>query len=338
MVSTARPEIETIRELRPTDEGAVLTAFNLVNEALDEHFLPRAGAEWRWRYLDNPGGCRCMLGLDAEGRVLAQYAGLPQRLSLDGQLVSVTQGVDSFSLPSVRGLGKRGAFVRVGEQFAEAYGASASRGDPWMWGFPVPSARRVGERFLGYRTFRAQPLLELEREPAAGGEQQAQLADWSILGEARADFNAIFEQQARLYPALADRGPDALRWRYERHPRRRYQLLVQPAEEGGVRGFAVLTMGRLEGRDVAILCDAASLDERDAGLLRGAWRFASGVGRLPLVCALPPWSAAFARYQELGFRVRSSALTMVGRSYDRAYPDRFWRSNWYTTLGDTDLC
>ncbi len=338
MVSTTRPEIATIRELRPTDEGQVLTAFNLVNEAQNANFMPRAGAEWRWRYLANPAGCRCTLGLDESGRVLAQYAGLPQHLMLEGQLVTVTQGVDSFSIPSVRGLGKRGAFVSVGEPFAEQYGGLAGHGDPWMWGFPVPTARRVGERFLGYRTFRAQPLLELDREPSTPDQDEARLADWIELDRRPQDFEAIFAQQQALYPAIADRRGPALAWRYAQHPKRRYQLLVQLDGDGSVRGYAVVTLARFEGRDLAVLCDAASLDEDDGGLIRAAWRFASRVGRLPLVAALPPWTASFGRYQDFGFRVRSSSLTLVGRSYDRAYPSHFWRSNWYTTLGDSDLC
>ncbi|MFT7484911.1 MAG: hypothetical protein ACI9F9_000756 [Candidatus Paceibacteria bacterium] len=338
MLSEARAEIKVIRELLPSDEARALAAFNGVNGALDDAFDACSEEEWRWRYVNHPVGVRCMLGLDEAGEVLAQYAGLPQTLSLDGELTSITQGVDSFSTPRVRGLGKRGAFVLVGEEFAGRYGGSKGAGDPWMWGFPVRTARRVGERFLGYSSLRAQPLLELCREPRSLPGCEAVLSPWGRLEEVAGDLNVIFKEQSQLYPALADRRVEALRWRYANHPKRRYQLLLQESPQGEVSGYAVVTLANIAGKSVAVLCDGAAYDERDGGLLRAAWRYTTALRRQTLVCALPPWSAAFSRYQEFGFRVRSSELLMVGRSYDRDYPAEFWRSSWYTTLGDTDLC
>jgi hypothetical protein len=279
-----------------------------------------------------------VLAVDEGGAVLAQYAGSPQRARVEGSECHLTQAVDSFSVPATRGLGRRGTFVETGERFAALFGGPLGRGDPWMWGFPVPSARRVGERFLGYRPLRSQPLLELDARRALPPGGRAAPVAWAELDEFRGALEALGEGQARGVGALAARGAEELAWRYGRHPSHTYELALCGRDDGELTGLAVYRSAHFQGRRVGLLCDGLFDGHSAPALVRWAAACARRDGVPALVTLLAPWCAAFGDLQQLGFRVRSSPLMLVGRSYEPALPADFWARRWYTTLGDSDLC
>ncbi len=332
-----RPRIASIREVRLSDEELLLPAFHQANAHSDPDYSPLTPAHWRWKFFENPCGLRATIGLDESGQVLAQYAGLPQRICLDGEWTNITQGVDSFSSLNARGLGRRGAFVQTGEVFARQYGAVSDQGDPWMWGFPVPRARRVGERFLGYQGFRAQPLLQLFRAPAAAPRARVERAALALLNEEAASFDALNESLLAGDRVQADRSAQTLAWRYAEHPSRTYQLLVQRTDAGELIGYALLTRGKLGETRGTLLCELVTRDKDEGALIAAAWGIACEQSEPKLIALLAPNSGAFGRYQARGFHVRGSSLFLVGRSYDRTYSTEFWREKWRMSLGDTDL-
>jgi len=335
--SSVRTRAVLIREYEAGDELAILRAFNAVNGALDEGFAARSLAQWRWRFLDNPAGRRVVLAFDEEGALLAQYAGLPQRAWVAGAPAILTQGIDSFSVPAARGLGRRGTFVQTGERFAELYGGPAGRGDPWMWGLPVASARRVGQRFLGYVPLRSQPLLELEASVALASGAQARPVSWDDLDSFEGALEVLGAEHAARCGALALRVAAQLAWRFARRPGGDYELALCLRADGSLAGFGVYRAARLRGRRVGLLCDglfdASALGE----LSRWAARCARRDGLGALWTAVPPWCEAFADLQKLGWRVRPSKLVLVGRSFERSLGVSFWERRWYYTLADSDL-
>jgi hypothetical protein len=334
--SARTPEV-LVREYEAGDEQAILRAFNLVNAGVDAGFRQRSLEEWRWRFLENPAGRRIALAFDELGSVLAQYAGSPQRLRLDGVWVEVTQGIDSFSVPAARGLGHRGTFARTGRFFAERYGGLVGEGDPWMWGFPVPLARRVGERLLDYVPLRSQPLLVLDRfSRVPAGESAEELSGPSLHAHAH-ELQQLFLARAAGPWVLADRQASALDWRFMRHPTRSYRLGVSRSSSSELRGLAVWRTGTWEGRRVGLLCDWLAHPDAEGDLVRWAVARAEEEGVDRIVHLLPPACESFANLQELGFRVCPSSLLLVGHGFDAAYPTRFWSQHWYYTLGDTDL-
>ncbi len=341
-VSAASVSAAAVRPLRVEDQDAVLAAFNASFAASDPAFVARTAAEWRWRYVQNPAGTRATLALDEAGAVLAQYAGLPQRALVEGALMALTQGVDSFCVPGARALGRRGAFVAAGERFAADYGAGpgAASGtcDPWMWGLPVRAARRIGERALGYVPFRAQVRLELEDAPR-GGATDLVLREvaWSDLDALTAQLDALNARQAERYGAFALRDARALAWRYGAHPLRRYQLVLANRPGGELVGFAVLGSGRFEDTEGLLWCDGLHDAEAEPALVAFAAGLAAREGHARVVALLPTWCASFTSLQSLGFRVRGGRTLWVGRSYASAWPLEFWRQRWFYTLGDTDL-
>jgi hypothetical protein len=340
---SVRARAVTIREYEPGDELAILAAFNRACAEVDPGHEARSLEEWRWRYIHNPAGRRLMLALDEEGAVLAQYAGSPQRALFDGQEMILTQGIDSFSVTETRGLGRRGTFVETGRRFAELYGGPPGMGDPWMWGFPVPRARRVGQRFLGYVPLRSQPLLELKSDVSLASGEHARSAEWSELELLAPALEDLWRSDGTSDQVLAARGAAELRWRYAEHPRRRYELALWagPTTSGSdqpLEGYAVYRAASFQGREVGLICDGLFGECAVGPLVRWAAACARRDGLSELVAMLPPWSRGFEQLQAMGFRVRPSKLLLVGRSYERALPLRTWAERWYYTLGDTDLC
>ena len=326
----------TIRAYEPGDEHALLEAFNATGRDLNPDFRPRDLAVGRWRFEDNPAGWRVVLALGAEGEVLAQYAGLPQRGLVDGEEVHWTQAVDSFSVRRTRGLGRRGTFVETGELFAELYGADTGGPDRWMWGYPVPSARRVGQAFLGYQLLRSETWLELDRSRPIDDGEVATPWSWDALDGLAPDLERLWRARAAEGAIVAARGQRELAWRYGAHPRERYELAVT-FDGGRLDGFLVFRRARHQEREVGLLVDGL-FDRRSAPpLLRWAAERARAEELPVLLTRLSPWCREFELLQELGFRVRPSRRVLVGRGYDRASPPELWARRWYGTPGDSDL-
>ena len=327
-----------IREYRAGDETRILSLFNRVFAQDDPGFRPRDLQTWRWLFEDNPSGRRIMLAVDSRDGVVAQYAGLGQRVALRGRRVRANQAVDSMSDPRGRGLQHPGPFVRAGRVFAQHYGGRSLGEDAFMWGLPEPSAWRVGRRFLGYQIVRNLNRLvcpgvdATRRAPASNGVTVEEVDSVPL------DTNLLFERVAAERGAMVVRDSQHLDWRYFRHPHVRYRFAT--ARDGGtLRGLAVYRAGALDGEPTGLLCDwlVPAEDERAADALR-AWALgAAGADGLPLTAVFPEVMPEFSTFQRAGFRVSATRRTLVARSYRRDVSVDWLRANWYMTLGDTDL-
>jgi len=326
-----------VRELREEDGEAVLRSFNRVSGAVDPGFRPRGLDAWRWRYFANPAGTRAALALDAEGRVLAHFGGSPQELRVGGASLRATQGIDSFSLPEARRLGRRGLFVRVARHLAAMRGGRGAQRDPWFWGFPVPAARRIGVRALGYEALRAQPVLVLRSGSAPPAGVQAEALEGAWLPELAGPLDELCTRLEDGSRVLADRRAPVLAWRYLDAPHAAYRLAAARTRSGELHGLAVWRPASFEGRPAALVAELLAVEGAEAPLTRWlvAGARAAGLERLVHLCS--PYSTAFASLQELGWRVEASSRLLVGRSFDRELPPRFWSERWDYSLGDTDL-
>jgi hypothetical protein len=326
-----------IREYRPGDERAILETFNRVFAAEDPSFVARDLAAWRWRFLDNPSGWRLFLALTPDGRVVSQYAGMGQRVRLDGRAVRFSQSVDSMSDPAWRrGLARPGWFVATGRPFAERYGGDAADKDSVMWGLPVPRAWRIGSRFLGYELVRT--LSKLECDPARMALPSASDVTLEEVRSIPPETLELFERAACEHRAIAVRDPAHLDWRFLRHPTRRYRVAL--ARGDGLRGLAVYRCGDLAGARCALVCDwlVPDGDDRAQSVL---WSWLAACAREDaadrLVALVPDTSRAWLDFQRAGFRVRPLPYVLAARSYARSITSDWLRRHWWWTLGDTDL-
>lgn len=322
-----------IRPLQAADERAATEALRRVFELTIDTPLLQPGA-WHRRYFENPAGTRATIAVDEAGRILAQYAGLPQGAWLDGERATFTQGVDSLAEPD-RGRGGLGSlFVRVGRQFADDYGARRGSGDPFMWGYPVREAWRIGRAMLGYETIRSQlSLVAGIEELVQGDSADVQLVE---VAEFPSALDAWFDAHRRRYAAICDRTAAALEWRYTGSQGREYRIAL------ACRGDALLglVVGRaveIEGRRRFALCEWLVEPDARAAMLDWAIAAARESATDELYLWVPPWTDDFLALQVAGFRVHPTSRVLVGRSYDKRWAPEWFADNWFMTLGDTDL-
>jgi len=342
---TTRPDFPplTIREYRAGDEAAILETFNEVFRQVDPGFEGRTMEEWRWRYLENPSGWRIWLATAPDGSVVSQYAGVAQRVLLEGSPAHFSQAVDSMTDPAWRrGLKKPGFFVLTGYPYAENYGGPPPDKDTIMWGLPIPSAWRIGKTYLDYELIRTQlklvcPLENLD----AGGAGGAEVEEVECFPEEILD---LFQRAAEPWGAMAVRDAEQLNWRFVQRPGGNYKIaLVRGAD--GLRGMAVYGSGVFDGDAGAepegLVCDwlvRPGDDGASAALLAWLAEVARADGRECLTALFPDTAPDWIAFQEAGFRVHPTRYFLVGRNYVNRYRMRWLYQNWYYTLGDTDLC
>jgi len=322
-----------IRALRVSDEAAALEAFKISFDLPADAPLLAPGA-WRRRYFENPAGTRATVAVDADGRVLAQYAGLPQGALLDGERTSFSQGVDSLAVPDSGRGGLGSLFVRVGRKFADDYGARRGDGDPFMWGYPVREAWRIGKKMLGYETLRSQLALVADVdafEPRGSSEVVV-----TKVAAFPAEVDAWFEAHRTRYAAICDRTRAALAWRYTNQQSKQYHCALATCA-GEICGLAVGRDVEFEGSRRFALCEWLVEPDARGALLGWAAAAARDAGLRELYAWLPPWCDDFLALQVVGFRVHPTSRLLVGRSYDKCWAPEWYADNWFMTLGDTDL-
>ena len=329
----------TIREYQPGDEHALLSTFNRVFSQIDPTFTPRTLAAWRWQFEGNPSGARIFLALTEDGQVVSQYAGIGQRVLLEGQRASFSQSVDSMTDPAWRlVLREPGFFVLTATPYGERFGGPGPGQDVFMWGLPVWSAWRVGKAYLDYEVLRTQlklvAPLERLRLPAAAGVEVEEISAFP------AGIEAVGERRARDAGAMAVRDKAQLDWRFKSRPDKGYAVALA-RRSGAAVGYAVFRrdlFDRVDGE--GLVCDfvAPPDDQAVAGaLLSWLAERARDEGCARLVAVFPDTAPEWRSFQLAGFRAAGSTYFIVGRSWLKRTKLRWLFENWFYTLGDTDL-
>lgn len=328
-----------IREYRPGDEHAILETFNRCFAEVDPTFTPRSLEEWRWTYLENPSGWRIYLAITEDGKVISQYAGMGQRVLLNGEPAKFSQAVDSMTDPAYRrGLKKPGFFVLTGYPYAENYGGPAPDGDVVMWGLPVPPAWRIGKTYLDYELIRNQNKWVLERgrfnPPATDGREVTELTEFPD------DVEALFAAFAAGRGAIGVRDVEHFTWRYLKRPGVSYKIGAVRGPSGELEGLAVFRCGVFAHDDDGLLAELMvkpGATGAASALLQWALSGSEAEGRERLTTILPDSAPEGILLQQWGFRVRPTDYFLVGRNYVKKFDMRWVYDNWYYSLGDTDL-
>ena len=330
----------TIREYQEGDEHAILATFNRVFAEVVPGFQPRSLEFWRWQYLANPSGWRIWLAvLDEGGAVISQYAGVGQRMWLEGESANFSQAVDSMTDPAWRrGLKKPGFFVLTGYPYAENYGGPPPDHDTIMWGLPVPPAWRVGKTYLDYELVRTQLKLVAPVDGLCLGASGA--VEVEEVSEFPEEVRALAERRSALSGAMAVRDKAQLDWRFVQHPEKSYRIAL--AKRGGeLVGCSVASTGAFDQAQSALVCDwIADPGDAEAQSALLAWQAecARAAGEEHLTTILPDSAPEWLSFQRAGFRVRPTQYFLVGRNYTKRYSMIWLYHNWFYTLGDTDLC
>jgi hypothetical protein len=330
----------TIRPYRPGDERQILATFNRVfREVNGPSFVDRTLEQWIWQYMDNPAGHRMSLAVAPDGTVVSQYAGVPVFVDSPWGELRFVHCVDSMTHPDWRqGLKRPGIFVVTGLPFS-AY--SRWIGDAVLYGFPVDSAFRIGQRYLEYHFLRVIDFLL--RDPAAGAlPLPAGFAIERLLA-LPVDLNGLYERARAGRQCLLRRDRGYLDWRYLKNPVRADYELWAARQDGVLRGLVVLKPRHSLVPDGATVADwlcGVDDDEAAAALLHAATARACAEGRT-LLAVFPEWAREWRRFLDGGFVRRPSADWLERRIVflvtGSPITAEFLAAHWWYTLGDSDL-
>lgn len=309
------------------DRGSILACFE---RAFGGEAAARKGRSFDWEYLEGPMRAWGHVARTRRGDVAALYATQPARAWGAGGGRVLAQVIDSMVDPEHRaGLKRPGLFVNTAQRFFEVHG------DPnaIYYGWPLPEAWRVGERFLDYGLIGPWNLLIREL-----GEGRVEVPGVRVLESFDHRAGWLWERCADEMRLSIVRDAERLRWRYLDAPGKPYVCMGVPDGAGNLGGLAVL---REEWRaGVAALVDwVVPTDEPEVGedLRRAVEARARGAGAGALAVALPSWSRWFDHFVGRDYLVHPSDYLLVARSFDRRFDLDDLREGLWLGLGDSDL-
>ncbi|MFT5290553.1 MAG: hypothetical protein ACI8QS_001562 [Planctomycetota bacterium] len=328
-----------IREYEDGDEVKILEGFNRVFAAVNPSFVPRTMEEWMWRFRENPDGQSMRLAFTPEGNLAGSFAGMCQKMRLNGEDARFLQGVDNFTDPSFRKSLRRDSLlatlVNANWKFI--------RGDAppkyaVAWGLPVVAAWRVGGKMIGYKLVRTQlELFAQLGDVRQGPTEGIEVEEVTSFPE---ETDALFERAAEPHAAIAVRDKEHCDWRFFRKPGHNYRVAV--ARRGQeLLGYTVFAKGAFDGREdqgliVDWLVPPTALGASNA--LR-AWLcdVASETGAERLVAFFPETMPEFMAFQLAGFRAGPTSYFPICKHHSRNHDPLWLYKNWFYTFADTDL-
>jgi hypothetical protein len=339
----------TVRPYEPGDEEGLLALFNRVFAEDNPAFVPRTMEAWRGIYLDNPAGMQTFTGLDADGRIVANYSAIPAAAVLRGQRVMCAQAVDSCVDKAWRGsLRKQSLFVTIATEFIRHYSTKGREPfDDYMYGLPNEKAFPIGTRIIGYQPVHV-PLHALVRElsPDTDGwlaalEAEAAADGVQVEAFAGADTQpaaALFERHLEEVPLGIWRDAAYLGWRYRPRPDVQYEALL--ARRGGALvGVVVYRLGWM-GQPLVPLVDwiGPGADRAAvAALLAAVARRARDAGARRLETWLTPNARHHATLSALGLRDEATRFNLCIMTFGPRLQLEWAKANWCFTMGDSDI-
>jgi hypothetical protein len=268
------------------------------------------------------------------GQVVAQYAGMPNRVRFEGGTYSFIDVVDSMVHPEHRmGLKRPGLFIKTAEPFLESSRDSGT--DLAFYGWPIEKAWPINKRFLGYREVRTESVLG--RAPGAGPtEPPAEVVQLERFHGA----DALYERCQGEWGLSAVRDDAFLNWRYSTNPFHRYASFGVRGESGELAGLAVYRAPGADMPETALVVDfLVPAGEPEVGrLLEQAVLARARADRAPALAALQvEWSPWFARFQRWGWTVWPSEWMMVASIFHPRLDPGWLREHWWYQMGDLDV-
>jgi hypothetical protein len=316
-----------IRKFRENDEKKVLELWKFtfdqeMNQAL-----------WRWKYFDNPYPQALLLCESEKEEILALYGGIPFRGSRDGKAVVIVQLMDIMSHPDFRG---KGLFARTGKAFFEIFCKKNSA--EILYGFPGKFHFELGKRILGYAPLESGVAYLKAETGALASKKSPSLLSIKRTENPGEQFDRLWEKCRRDYPYAVVRQSEFLRWRFLKHPEKKYEIFCLKgmfSEE--IEGYAVLHLKK----DVAILVDVLfpKSEKKTAVFFSKIAHMLRSRGILLIETWLPGNHFLKTAVMAAGFEEYDEPLGIFStiKTFDHS-PDTDWiNNNLFYTMADSDL-
>ncbi len=328
-----------VREYRAGDDVGILALFNRTF-ARGDPARARDQATWRWLYERCPQGRRISIAEAEDGTIIAHFAAIPLRLQYRGEERIAGHCVDSMVDSDWRGLGPESPFLATARHYFVRFG------DPppnhLNYGFPNRTAMRIGVQALDYlpvhtrfptvfyNGFENRPLRRLG---ARGANRRR-----STVRSFGDRHDRLWRELRRRYELALVRDAAYLNWRYVDAPHR-YEVIEVHDRANTLRAIAVFRRGWSGAPILALVDLLVAPDDVDslARILRhGADTVRSGE-QIRFEAWLPPESPWFRHALRLGMDAEPSPFTIACRLPRTPEAFDWHRSNWYFTIGDSDV-
>ncbi len=329
-----------IREYQPGDEAGILQSFNRVfREVCGPTYVDRDLAFWRWEFEQNSLGHRITVGIAPDGIVAAHYGGVPLAMHTAYGDATFVHIVDSFVVPEHRaGLKRPGLFVTTAYPWFEL---CHRMGDAVMYGYPVKTAERIGQRYLEYHLLRVVDYLC--RDAAAGAVEGPTDVTVERAGAVPADADALFAEVARERQCLIRRDRAYLDWRYVQRPGDDYEIHTA-RRDGRLRGIVALRPIHELVPGACTIVDWVVPGGDEAvvdALIARATAVARARGRGTVMAVFADPAPEHAALRARGFEVvpsgRYDERRLTHRIYHPQMTSEWLTEHWWYTLGDSDL-
>lgn len=324
-----------VRPFRPGDETSILALF-----ARAFPHDPRRIESWRWRYEQDPFGREHIsVAVDAEGRVVGQYAGYPVPFRYAGRDLIAHQIGDTMTDVSVRHVG-RGPTSILGRTAAHFYEHFCQGKVAFNFGFNVDNIQKFSVRFLrsdvvepvAYRVrdLRAHPLAPIGRR-----ERWPRGWQLELVHRTGPEWDRLFERIAPHYRFLVRRDARWVQWRYLDCPDVRYAV-VALRKWRRLAGWIVFRIRQNHFTIGDLLLDPRWPDGLEVILRHVVPSYPVDVieGWLP---PRPPWLDALLREQHFELRPEPQGLGVMCVPFTMPDATARMREALYYTWGDSDL-
>jgi len=316
------------RDYQDDDEYQILTLYKQVNER--EMTLDH----WTWKFTKNPFGKSVIKLTFDDKKLIGFYAVIPMSVQVESDLVKAALSVNTMVHPDYRG---HGIFAYLGK---EAYQVCEQKGVRFVYGFPNRNIYLPRIRNLGWKGFGKMSILQKKLESSAGVVSGTK--NICEIDKFDTRVNSLWETVRTNHLVIVPRTMDFLNWRFVQHPIVEYAKYIFADKGNEVVGYMVLkiyTRGdEANGHIVDMLCT----NEKDVvrSLLRFSYDYFIRRGVRSLSCWMPEVSLCAQVLKEEGF-IREEFETYFGvKTLDKE--DGLLRnveqfSNWYLTMGDSDV-
>jgi GNAT superfamily N-acetyltransferase len=347
----------TVRDGDEKDLSGILSLRKIVFGEMEEDKLePRF---WRWEFMEAPDGKALIYIVQDRDKIIAHFADIPRRFSVNGEAVLATLSLDLMVHPDYR---REGLFTAMGK-----YGVQRvkQKNGLFMMAFPIRPETIQGFTKIGWGKVVQLPVIVhpirfsgivnryLHFKPLSlllGGVatcvylllygwkkgkkgEAIHIEEVVQLDEAFDDF---WQSASRLYSVMGIRTRQYLNWRYFKHPTRRYTV-YRAIEKGEMRGYMVLRKVELLSFNSAVIVDLLALDERalyalvEKGVQHSRQEDVNLLGFM-----VPKPHPYFKSLKRWGFLPSPKAFSFMIFAHTGG-EDLSHSEGWYVNWGDTDV-
>ncbi len=314
---------------------------------------------WRWEFLDGPDGRALIYLVEDKDKIIAHFADIPRRFSVNGESILGTLSLDLMVHPDYR---RQGIFLELGNY---AVRRVKKENGYFMTAYPIRLETIQGLKKIGWEEVVELPVLvypikfnnilnhylhfqplsamaglitkifyilffSKKRKMRSEGIEIEKISQWDI------QFEHFLKKILSLNQIMGIRDQAFFTWRYFRHPTRTYTI-YRAIERGEMKGYIILRKVDLLGFNSAVIVDLLALEEEVLRVLVERGMEYSRREGVDLIGFMVPRVHPYYQWlRRCGFIPSFKTFLFMIYSHENR-KILFDPQKWYVNWGDTDV-